>query len=46
MRALAEVPRAFSPYFCRIDTTRRADVFANAPAEENGYFRVRAVLEE
>ena len=24
----------------------RADVFANAPAQENGYFRVRAVLEE
>ncbi len=23
-----------------------ADVFANAPAQENGYFRVRAVLEE
>ena len=23
-----------------------AEVFANAPAQENGYFRVRAVLEE
>jgi len=23
-----------------------ADIFANAPAQENGYFRVRVVLEE
>ena len=26
--------------------TDPADVFANAPVQENGYFRVRAVLEE
>ena len=26
--------------------TSHADILANAPAQENGYFRVRAVLEE